>query len=147
VASGVGKPIYVDKVTEDQKRLGFAQVLVEIHMNSDCPKEIEILRSNGGVVTVGVVYFWLPPKCSVCKGFGHAAFACSNKEKQVWIPKGQAKGVEQKKKFEVGQNSKAFDKAFDKAISKPKGFVKKKVFAVGQKPKVGVGGVRLSNSF
>jgi len=142
VASGVGKPIYVDKVTEDQKRLGFARVLVEIDMNSDCPKEIEIQRSNGEVVTVGVVYPWLPPKCSVCKGFGHAAFACSKKEKQVWIPKGQAKGVQQKK-FEVGQNS----KAFNKVISKPKGFVKKKVFAVGQKPKAGVGGVRLSNSF
>jgi hypothetical protein len=102
VASRVGKPLYADKVTKDQKRLGFARVLVEIDMNSDCPKEIEIQRSNGDFVTVGVVYPWLPPKCSVCKGFEYAAFACSKKEKQVWIPKGQVKGVEKKLDFKVG---------------------------------------------
>lgn len=143
MASGVGKPLYADKVTEDQKRLGFARVLVEIDMNSDCPKEIEIQMSNGYFVIVGVVYPWLPLKCSVCKGFGHAAFACSKKEKQVWIPKGQAKGVEKKLDFKVVQKP----KGFDKAVRKPYGFDRKKKIENGQPSKACSGGVRLSNSF
>jgi hypothetical protein len=82
IANGVGKPLYADKVTEEQRRLGFARVLVEIDVNSDCPREIEINMPDGSLVQVGVEYPWLPPKCSICKGFGHAAFACSKKEKK-----------------------------------------------------------------
>jgi hypothetical protein len=29
-----------------------------------------------------VEYSWLPPKCSICKGFGHAAYACVKKDKK-----------------------------------------------------------------
>jgi hypothetical protein len=143
VASGVGKPLYADKVTEEQKRLGFARVLVEIDMNSDCPKEIEIQRSNGEIVYVGVVYPWLPPKCSICKGFGHATYACSKKGKQVWLPKAQVQMVERRPVIKVGQKP----AAFDKAVRKPNEFEKKKRFEIGQKSKDSYGGVRLSNSF
>jgi hypothetical protein len=76
VASGVGKPLYADKVTEEQKRLGYARVLVEIDVNSECPKEIDI-ELNGESIVIGVEYPWLPPKCSLCAGFGHSAYACS----------------------------------------------------------------------
>jgi hypothetical protein len=101
VASGVGKPLYADKVTEEQRRLGFARVLVEIDVNSDCPKEIVICRKNGDSVSVGVEYPWLPPKCFVCSGFRHAAYACSKREKKIWIPKGPAKGSARKSIPEV----------------------------------------------
>jgi hypothetical protein len=40
VASGVGKLLYADKVTEERRRLGYARVLVEIDIDSECPKEI-----------------------------------------------------------------------------------------------------------
>lgn len=82
VASGVGKPLYADKVIEDQKRLGFARVLVEIDINSDCPKEIIICKRNGDTIPIAVEYPWLPPKCSTCGGFGHAAYACAKREKE-----------------------------------------------------------------
>lgn len=37
VASGVGRPLYTDFVTEEHKRLGYARVLVEIDVDSECP--------------------------------------------------------------------------------------------------------------
>jgi hypothetical protein len=68
VASGVGKPLYADKITEEQKRLGFARVLVEIDVSSDCPKEIFVCRENGDLISVGVEYPWLPSKCFIRTG-------------------------------------------------------------------------------
>jgi hypothetical protein len=61
VASGVGKPLFADRVTEEQQRLGYARVLVEIDANSVCPKEIFICRANGTNLSIGVEYPWLPP--------------------------------------------------------------------------------------
>jgi hypothetical protein len=82
VASGIGKPLYVDKVTEEQKRLGFAWVLIEIDITLECPKEIDICRENGDTINIVVEYPWLLPKCSICGGFGHAAYACVKKDKK-----------------------------------------------------------------
>jgi hypothetical protein len=59
----VGKPLYADTITEEQKTLGFARVLVEIDTKSECPKELVICRANGSSITIGVEYPWLPPKC------------------------------------------------------------------------------------
>lgn len=101
VASGVGKPMYADTITDDHKRLRYARVLVEIDVTSDCPKEIVIRRTDGSKVTIGVEYPWLPAKCSICGGFGHAA--CAKKEKKVWLPKNQVGPgrIEHKKQFKV----------------------------------------------
>jgi hypothetical protein len=65
VASGVGRPLYAYKVTEEHKSLNYARVLVEIDTKSKCPKEIIICKSNGETVPVEVQYPWLPPKCCV----------------------------------------------------------------------------------
>jgi hypothetical protein len=127
-----GKINDADKVTEDLKRLGFARVLVELDVNSDCPKELTICRANGDTVTVGVVYPWLPPKCSNCKSFGHTAFACNKQEKKVWLPK-QPKTPKRKTSPAVKQAM-----PFDKTVRKPVG---------GSKTKSKEGVLRLSNSF
>jgi hypothetical protein len=82
VASGIRKPLFADKVTEEQQRLGFTRVLIGIDVHLDCPKELTLCSRNGEHVTVGVEYPWLPPKCSTCGNFGHAAFACAKKEKK-----------------------------------------------------------------
>ncbi|GLT69887.1 hypothetical protein SLA2020_420000 [Shorea laevis] len=86
VASGVGKPLCVDSVTEEQLRLGFARVLVEVNVDSEFPKEIEIAGPDGVPVTVGIEYLWIPIKCKKCKLFGHASHTCTKVEKAVWIP-------------------------------------------------------------
>jgi hypothetical protein len=87
VASGVGKPLCADFVTEEQLRLGFARVLVEVNIDSDFPKEIEIVGADGSRVAVGIEYPWLPVKCKKCKAFGHLAHTCTKIEKQIWLPK------------------------------------------------------------
>ena len=81
VASVVGKPLCVDSVTEEHQRLGFARILVEVDMNSNFPKEIEVVGVDGSRVVVGIEYPWLPVKCKKCKSFGHLSHACSKVEK------------------------------------------------------------------
>jgi hypothetical protein len=135
VASGVVRPLYADKITEDQQRLGYDRVLVEVEVSSDYPKEIFIRRKDGEVINIEVEYPWIPPKCSLCAGFGHAAYACHKKEKKVWVPKGN------EETFKVNAGRKAATshvKHFDPTIRKP-------VSAPEVKTKSG--GVRLSNSF
>jgi hypothetical protein len=75
VASGVGKPLCADSVTKEQLRLGFARVLVEVNIDSDFPKEIEVVGADGVRVVVGIEYPWLPVKCKKWKSFGHLAYA------------------------------------------------------------------------
>jgi hypothetical protein len=87
VASGMGKPLCANNVTEEQLRLGFARVLVEIDVDSDFPKEIEIIGINGVVVKVGIDYPWLPIKCKKCRSFGHVTHMCTKVEKNVRIPR------------------------------------------------------------
>jgi hypothetical protein len=80
VASGVGKPICADSITEEQLRL-------EVDMESGFPKEIEIVGVDGGRVVVRIEYPWLPLKCMKYKSFGHLSHSCTKIEKQVWHPK------------------------------------------------------------
>jgi len=45
VASGIRKPLFADKVTEEQQRLGFTRVLIGIDVHLDCPKELTLCIS------------------------------------------------------------------------------------------------------
>jgi hypothetical protein len=87
VASGVGKPLYADSITEDQERLGFARVLVEVHTDSTFPREILLKGADGRMVPIAVEYPWIPVQCKNCKSFGHAIYSCPKVEKKVWVPK------------------------------------------------------------
>jgi hypothetical protein len=121
VASGVGKPLYADKVTEEQKRLGYARVLVEIDVNSKCPKEIDI-ELDGDSIVIGVEYPWLPLKYSLCASFGYAAYAYSRKSTKVWLLKGPPKAHKQSPiKTAPGQKHKTalVQKSFDRAVQRP----------------------------
>jgi hypothetical protein len=143
-ASGIGKPLYADKVMEERKRLGFARVLVEIDITSECPKEIVIGRENGDTINVGVEYPWLPPKCSVCGGFGHAAYACAKKgekEAKVWIPKVQKVASVRTNSPHSKQNL-----SFDRTIRKPAEKAMQRP-STENKTKKKDGKLRQSNSF
>jgi hypothetical protein len=56
VASGIGKPLRADFVTKEQLRIGFARVLVEVNVDSEFPKEIEVVGADEERVVVGVEY-------------------------------------------------------------------------------------------
>ena len=135
VASGVGKPLCADYVTKEQQTLGFARVLVKVDMDSNFPKEIEVVGVDGSRVVVGNKYLWLPVKCNKCKSFGHLSHACSKVEKQVWLLK----------KPEPVQNLHV-DSVVEKTVTEPKWNV---VRASRRTPnsKVNVSQKHWSNSF
>jgi hypothetical protein len=87
VASGVGNPLCVDSVTEEQRRLAFARVLVEVDVDSDFSKKIDIIDLNEEVIKIGVEYPWLSIKCKKCSLFGHATHTCKKTEKAIWVPR------------------------------------------------------------
>lgn len=80
IASGVGRPLYADSVTEEKLRLGYARVLVEVNTQSSFAKEISVYGADGKPIKMGVEYPWLPLQCKSCKAFGHAVYSCPKVE-------------------------------------------------------------------
>ena len=91
IASAIGNPLYMDRITASQQRLAFAKVCVEVEAAKDIPKIIEVERRNGSIIPVGVEIPWMPMKCSTCCIFGHCDKECPRKLVQatarVWVPK------------------------------------------------------------
>ncbi|KAL2247904.1 UNVERIFIED_CONTAM: hypothetical protein Sindi_2642700 [Sesamum indicum] len=98
VASGVGKPLYLDAITRACTRLDFARVCVMLDVTSNLLKHIIIMipDEDGGEspCKVDVEYEWIPPKCKSCTTLGHSAKECVlNKPKlanppiAVYVPK------------------------------------------------------------
>jgi hypothetical protein len=56
VGLGLGRPLYVDTVTEEQQRLGLACILVEVNVDSKLQKELELDMSNGGCLSIRMGY-------------------------------------------------------------------------------------------
>lgn len=76
IASALGLPLYMDKVTATKERLAFARICIEIDAMKVIPKTIELVLPNK-VVHVQVEVPWLPLKCSKCRVFGHADRNCN----------------------------------------------------------------------
>jgi len=66
-----------------------------VAVESEFPKEIDVVDLNDRIIKIGVEYPWVPIKCKKCSFFGHATHTCSKTEKAVWVPRKQ----EQKKDF------------------------------------------------
>ncbi|KAL0283266.1 UNVERIFIED_CONTAM: hypothetical protein Sradi_7234700 [Sesamum radiatum] len=71
VASGIGTPLYVDKITKECSRLDYARVCVLLDYNSTLPKHVIVISpfmQNGKEVPtrVEVEYEWLPQRCKMC---------------------------------------------------------------------------------
>ncbi|KAL2237532.1 UNVERIFIED_CONTAM: hypothetical protein Sindi_0944900 [Sesamum indicum] len=81
VASGVGKPLYLDAITRACTRLDFARVCVMIDVTQTLRKRIIIMNpdEDGGETPgkVDVEYEWLPPKCTDCVTLGHSGKECT----------------------------------------------------------------------
>ncbi|KAL3749435.1 hypothetical protein ACJRO7_010533 [Eucalyptus globulus] len=74
IASAVGKPLYVDSLTEKMKRLSFARVCVEISAKLERYEEVEVWVDEK-VFSVQVLYEWRPNSCMKCCAFGHNCLA------------------------------------------------------------------------
>ncbi|KAF3963483.1 hypothetical protein CMV_012143 [Castanea mollissima] len=69
VASGVGRPLYAGTVTEANHRLGFTQVFMEVDLEAEFLREIEVDMGDGNSFLVGIEYPWIPMKCPKCNLF------------------------------------------------------------------------------
>ena len=91
IASVLGNPLYMDRITANKQRLAFAKICVEIEASLEIPKIIELEMGNGSIVSAHVEVPWYPPKCSRCSIIGHIDKACPYKPVEtvakVWKPK------------------------------------------------------------
>lgn len=81
LTSGIGKPFFVDKITEKLELINFARICVEISSTSALPDKLDVvvlnveLRSEK-VVEVRVEYQNKPQFCLHRKSFGHSILRC-----------------------------------------------------------------------
>ena len=80
IASTVGIPLYMDSLTENQTKLSFARICVEVGADCEFPKSILLDRGNGKYSTIRIEYPWAPKCCSECKRFGYNLENCQVKK-------------------------------------------------------------------
>nr|GEW02866.1 hypothetical protein [Tanacetum cinerariifolium] len=88
-ATFIGKPIMLDSYTSSMcndswGRSSFTRCLIEVNSEADLVDVatigIPLLTGDGFTKeTIRVEYEWRPPKCDICKIFGHAHDHCPNK--------------------------------------------------------------------
>ncbi|KAL0292351.1 UNVERIFIED_CONTAM: hypothetical protein Sradi_6992300 [Sesamum radiatum] len=81
VASGVGTPLYTDKITKNCSRLDFARVCVMLDFQSKLPKHLVVLspvvsEDKQIPIKIDIEYEWLPLRCTQCCSLGHTAPNC-----------------------------------------------------------------------
>lgn len=75
IASAIGEPLYMDRLTAYGDRVSFAKVCVEIGVDSILPTDF-LIKCEGESIEVKVEYLWKPAKCTKCQVFGHANDRC-----------------------------------------------------------------------
>lgn len=88
IASVVGKPLFADALTDSLQRLSFARICVEVDVDSEFPRSVDLDLGDGEVVAIAIDYRWLPKRCLRCREFGHSTGLC--KKPQVWLPRGSS---------------------------------------------------------
>ncbi|KAK8610902.1 hypothetical protein V6N13_082058 [Hibiscus sabdariffa] len=63
IAGALGTPLYMDSITASRERLEYAKVYVEIGVDSEIPKHINLVLRNGSTNADHVYIPWLPPRC------------------------------------------------------------------------------------
>ncbi|KAL0291679.1 UNVERIFIED_CONTAM: hypothetical protein Sradi_7017700 [Sesamum radiatum] len=86
VASGVGIPLYADKITKACSRLDYARVCVLMDYTSMVPNHVVVISpilqdGKERPTRVDIQYEWLPQKCTNCCSLGHSAANCMDGKK------------------------------------------------------------------
>lgn len=77
MTSIIGKPMKMDAATSKKTKLNYARLLIEVSAKDELPNEISLTLYNGEVINQEVIYEWFPPRCNVCKCFGHTKERCN----------------------------------------------------------------------
>ncbi|KAK4383021.1 hypothetical protein Sango_2816300 [Sesamum angolense] len=90
VASGIGKPLYLDAITKACTKLDFVRVYVILHIDSKLLKHIIImvLTKDGDErpCKIDIEYEWAPLKCVNCMCLGHSSTTCPAKRVAAKAP-------------------------------------------------------------
>ncbi|CAL1403426.1 unnamed protein product [Linum trigynum] len=65
---------------------GFAKVLVELTVDSECPDHVLLWLDDDSSIRIGVTYCNLPPVCQVCHLFGITR-SCAEHQGKKWVAK------------------------------------------------------------
>lgn len=76
VASAIGEPLHTEKARLDPYHFGDTKVKIEITLDNDPPKLVEVRDIQGNSVRIKVDYPSLPPKCLNCGKYGHPLNRC-----------------------------------------------------------------------
>ena len=106
IASAIGKPLHVHKMTATCQRLSFARLCIEVSAEFELPKDFEIefrdpSSSELSQITLRVEYQWNPVRCAKCKKFGHNC-ATIAKPVKPQVPNSRPSSSHSKKKLEEG---------------------------------------------
>lgn len=91
IASGIGKPLFVDKLTEKLEPMNFTRICIEISSSAIIPDKLDVVvfdedYESEKEVEVRVEYQRKPQSCSHYKSFGHSLLKCPRANFQ-WVPK------------------------------------------------------------
>ena len=76
IASVVGNPLHLDSLTENQSKLSYARICVEVGVECEFPKSVLLDMGNGKYSKIRIEYPWAPQCYSNCKRFGHSLVNC-----------------------------------------------------------------------
>lgn len=76
VASAIGEPLHTEKSRLDPYHFGDTKVKVEVTLDNDPPKLVEVRDVQGNAVRIRAEYPNLPPKCLNCERYGHLINRC-----------------------------------------------------------------------
>ena len=82
IASHVGKPLFMDPVTDGRKRGSYARVLVEVNFAEPIKREVSLVFDDGDVLGCTFLLENEPKYCKGCCSFGHVEEGCSFREKK-----------------------------------------------------------------
>ncbi|TMW90716.1 hypothetical protein EJD97_015355, partial [Solanum chilense] len=97
----VGRPLMVNRNTEERGGLNFARILVEVELGAQLPEVVHFKNERGQLIEQTVQYDWKSTLCKYCKIYGHS--------EKVWrlnkkIPRdGQVKQGTQRMKWVLQQ--------------------------------------------
>lgn len=93
IATKIGTPLMLDTYTSNMcvdswGRSSYARAMIELHADRELKESVVVavpkLDGSGYTrETVRVEYEWKPPRCDVCKVFGHNSANCPNCVKEV----------------------------------------------------------------
>uniref|UniRef100_A0A803PJR8 DUF4283 domain-containing protein n=1 Tax=Cannabis sativa TaxID=3483 RepID=A0A803PJR8_CANSA len=87
LVSTIGKPIMIDKLTQERSMVKFARILVDMVISDEPPKMISFINERKQLVEHLVEYKWLPSKLLACGNLGHTVANCNKEKPKVWKKK------------------------------------------------------------